>query len=139
MIRLFKNLENFYLRKLGRSKKKLPVSLKVNMIANTTRKKMRSLWSLRKSLPPKMKSQYRKKRSRQTPTTMETPVPTTNGPLTWTARVAKSGEKRGSISSGTIRRTRRHMSAENQWYLIYCLTRIRLIRTTMRLATMLIG
>ena len=136
MIRLFKNLENFYLRKLGRSKKKLPVSLKVNMIANTTRKKMRSL---RKSLPPKMKNQYRKRRSRQTPTTMETPVPTTNGPLTWTVRVAKSGEKRGSISSGTIRRTRRHMSAENQWYLIYCLTKIRLIRTTMRLATMLIG
>ena len=56
MIRIFKNLGTFYPRKLGRSKKKLPVSLTVNMIANTTRKKM---MSLRKSLPQKMKSQYR--------------------------------------------------------------------------------
>ena len=60
MIRQFKNLVTFYRRKLGRSKKKLPVSLTVNMIANTTRKKM---MNLRKSLPQKMKSQYRKKKS----------------------------------------------------------------------------
>ena len=79
MIRLFKISENFYQKKLGRSKKKLPVSLRVNMIANTMRKKMRSL---RKSLPQKMKNQYRKKRNQKTPTTMETPAPTTNGPPT---------------------------------------------------------
>ena len=60
MIKIFKNLGTFYPKKLGRSKKKLPVSLTVNMIANTTRKKM---MSLRKSLPQKMKSQYRKKKS----------------------------------------------------------------------------
>ena len=60
MIRIFKNLENFYLRKLGRSKKKLLASQRVNMIANMMRKKTKSL---RKSLPQKMKSQYKKKRS----------------------------------------------------------------------------